>query len=94
MCVAVSGKIISIGEPSTALVPAEVAFPDRTLDVNLIMVPDAVVGDRVIVHSGYAIRVAREPIGVEPELSPRVQDGPSPRTGARSSEHNARGLEL
>ncbi len=83
MCVAVPGKIIAIGEPSTALVPGEVVFPDRTLDVNLIMVPEAVVGDNVIVHSGYAIRVAREPIEAEPEPSPTVQDGsshPHPRS--------------
>lgn len=73
MCVAVPGRIVSIGEPSTALVPAEVVFPDRTLDVNLIMVPEAVVGDKVIVHSGYAIRVAREPIESEP--------GPDSRAG-------------
>jgi hydrogenase expression/formation protein HypC len=61
MCVAVPGRIISIGSPSTALVPAQVAFPDRTLEVNLIMLPDAAVGDHVIVHSGYAIRVTSEP---------------------------------
>jgi hydrogenase maturation factor len=80
MCVAVPGKIISIGEPSTALVPGEVVFPDRTLDVNLIMVPEAVVGDNVIVHSGYAIRIARDPIEAEPDRSPKVQDGSSPPT--------------
>ena len=57
MCVAIPGKIISIGEPSTALVPAQVAFPDRTLEVNLVMRPGATVGDHVIVHSGYAIRI-------------------------------------
>ena len=68
MCVAAPGRIISIGEPSTALVPAEVAFPDRTLEVNLIMLPEAAVGDSVIVHSGYAIRLAREPID-ESQLS-------------------------
>ena len=57
MCVAVPGRIISIGQPSTALIPAEVVFPDRTLEVNLVMLPEANVGDHVIVHSGYAIRI-------------------------------------
>jgi len=57
MCVAIPGRILSIGEPSAASVPAEVAFPDRTMTINLVMVPEARVGDDVIVHSGYAIRV-------------------------------------
>jgi len=57
MCVAIPGRILSIGEASAAFVPAEVAFPDRTMTINLVMVPEARVGDDVIVHSGYAIRV-------------------------------------
>ena len=61
MCVAVPCKIISIGEPSTALVPATVAFGDRTMEVNLVTLPDASVGDHVIVHSGYAIRLTASP---------------------------------
>jgi hydrogenase maturation factor len=39
------------------MIPGEVAFPDRNLTVNLVMLPEASVGDHVIVHSGYAIRV-------------------------------------
>jgi hydrogenase assembly chaperone HypC/HupF len=62
MCVAVPGKIISIGPPSTALIPAKVEFPDRTLDVNLVMLSEAAVGDHVIVHSGYAIRLTSGPV--------------------------------
>jgi hydrogenase expression/formation protein HypC len=57
MCIAVPGCITAIGDPSTAMVPGEVAFPDRHLTVNLVMLPDARVGDHVIVHSGYAIRI-------------------------------------
>jgi hydrogenase expression/formation protein HypC len=57
MCIAVPGRIVSIGEPSVAMVPGDVAFPDRDLTVNLVMVPDARVGDHVVVHSGYAIRI-------------------------------------
>ena len=78
MCVAAPGRIISIGEPSTALVPAEVVFPDRVLEVNLIMLPEAVVGDNVIVHSGYAVRIAREPIEAEPGSEPKAHEGSSP----------------
>lgn len=57
MCIAVPGRITSIGEPSIAMIPGEVVFPDRDLTVNLVMVPEAQVGDHVVVHSGYAIRI-------------------------------------
>jgi hydrogenase expression/formation protein HypC len=57
VCIAVPGRIEAIGEASTAMVPGEVTFPDRDLTVNLVMLPDAAVGDYVVVHSGYAIRV-------------------------------------
>lgn len=57
MCIAVPGRIVSIGESSAAMVPGDVVFPDRDLTVNLVMVPDARVGDHVVVHSGYAIRI-------------------------------------
>lgn len=57
MCVAVPGLVTSIGKPSTAMVPGEVTFPDRETTVNLVMVPEVAVGDHVVVHSGYAIRI-------------------------------------
>jgi hydrogenase expression/formation protein HypC len=57
MCVAIPGRVLSIGEATGAMVPAEVEFPGRTMTVNLVMLPEAAVGDHVIVHSGYAIRV-------------------------------------
>ncbi len=57
MCIAVPGRIRAIGSPTQAMVPGTVVFPDRELDVNLVMVPDACVGDHVVVHSGYAIRI-------------------------------------
>lgn len=60
MCIAVPGRVTAIGEASTAMVPGEVTFPDRDLTVNLLMVPDVVVGDHVVVHSGYAIRIVSE----------------------------------
>jgi len=60
MCIAVPGRVTAIGEPSPAMVPGEVTFPDRDLTVNLLMVPDVAVGDHVVVHSGYAIRIVSE----------------------------------
>ena len=57
MCVAVPGRVIRIGEPTDVSVPATVAIVDTERDVDLIMVPEATVGDYVVVHSGYAIEV-------------------------------------
>ncbi len=63
MCVAVPGRIVEIGERSPASVPARVDFGDRTLDIDLVMLPDAEPGDWIIAHSGYAIRATAEPSG-------------------------------
>jgi hydrogenase expression/formation protein HypC len=61
MCVAIPGRVLSIGEATPAMVPAEVEFPGRMMTVNLVMLPEANVGDHVIVHSGYAIRLVGPP---------------------------------
>lgn len=57
MCVAIPGRIVSIGERSGPSIPARVIFGEVERDIDLAMVPEAGVGDLVIVHSGYAIRV-------------------------------------
>lgn len=57
MCVAVPGRVTRIGEPTAVSVPATVSIVDTERDVDLIMVPEATVGDYVVVHSGYAIEV-------------------------------------
>jgi len=57
VCIAVPGQIVSIDERTPVMVPGRVVFPDRELTVNLVMVPDATIGDHVIVHSGFAIRI-------------------------------------
>ena len=57
MCVAVPAKVLSIGEPTAASIPAEVEADGVVSTADLIMVPDAGVGDYVVTHSGYAIRL-------------------------------------
>lgn len=46
MCVAVPGTVVSIGSPMPGAVMGCVAFGGRTLEINLIMVPDLEVGDQ------------------------------------------------
>lgn len=61
MCVAMPGKIMSIGASVPGAVMGLVDFGDRTLEINLIMLPDVKIGDHILVHSGFAIRMVREP---------------------------------
>ncbi len=53
MCLAVPGQVVKIDEDQ--LRTATVSFGGITKDVSLALVPEAVVGDYVIVHVGFAI---------------------------------------
>ncbi len=55
MCLAVPGRITEI-EGTTA----QVDFGGVSRDASLTLVPDAVVGDYVLVHAGFAIEVLNE----------------------------------
>ncbi len=53
MCLAVPGQVVKIDEDP--LRTATVSFGGITKDVSLALVPEAGVGDYVIVHVGFAI---------------------------------------
>ncbi len=56
MCLAVPGKILSINEDAEPLMrTAKVDFGGVVREVSLAYVPDANVGDYVIVHVGFAL---------------------------------------
>jgi len=56
MCLAVPGKIISINENEDSILrTGKVSFGGIVKEVNLAYVPEAQVGDYVIVHVGFAI---------------------------------------
>ncbi len=56
MCLAVPGKIISINENEDPILrTGKVSFGGIVKEVNLAYVPEAQVGDYVIVHVGFAI---------------------------------------
>ena len=55
MCLAVPGKIIEIDGTT-----AEVDFGGVTHDASLILVPEATVGNYVLVHAGFAIELLNE----------------------------------
>lgn len=61
MCLAIPGQIKSIPEtPDEVFRLAKVSFGGITKDVNLSMLPEAKVGDFVLVHVGLAIGIVDE----------------------------------
>jgi hydrogenase expression/formation protein HypC len=55
MCLAVPGKILNITEDEPMMRMGRVNFGGIIKQVNLAYVPEAAVGDYVIVHVGFAI---------------------------------------
>ncbi|MDQ2836004.1 MAG: HypC/HybG/HupF family hydrogenase formation chaperone [Actinomycetota bacterium] len=55
MCLAVPGRVISIAERDNTLM-AQVDFGGVTKEVCLAYIPDAVVGEYLVVHVGFAIQ--------------------------------------
>lgn len=60
MCLAVPGKILSIEGVDPVLRSGRVDFAGIVKEINLSYVPDARVGDYVIVHVGFAISIVDE----------------------------------
>lgn len=60
MCLAVPGKIESIEGTDPILRAGKVNFGGIRKTVNLAYVPEATIGDYVIVHVGFAISIVDE----------------------------------
>lgn len=60
MCLAIPGRIESLEEPDSLSRHGNVNFGGILRDVNLSLVPDAGIGDYVIVHVGVAISQLNE----------------------------------
>lgn len=60
MCLAIPGKIISIGGDDPIMRTGKVNFGGIIKDINLAYVPEAKVDEYVIVHAGFAISVIDE----------------------------------
>jgi hydrogenase expression/formation protein HypC len=60
MCLAVPGRIVSIEGDDPILRAGRVDFAGIVKRVNLSYVPDATVGDYVLVHVGFAISTVDE----------------------------------
>jgi len=61
MCLAIPGQIISIdAQLDETFRQAKVSFGGIVKDINLAMVPEARVGDYVLVHVGVALSIVDE----------------------------------
>ena len=57
MCLAVPGRIETIAEAGPLMRVARVDFGGVAREVNLACVPEAAIGDYVLVHVGFALSV-------------------------------------
>ena len=61
MCLAIPGKILEIDDQIESVFQVgKVSFSGVTKKINLSLVPDAQVGDHVLVHVGVAVSVIDE----------------------------------
>ncbi len=60
MCLALPGKVISIEHDESLSRMAKVDFGGVVKDISLDSVPEANMGDYVIVHAGFALNVLDE----------------------------------
>lgn len=60
MCLAIPGQILSIDEIDEVQRVGRVSFGGIIKEVGLMLVPEAKVGDHVLVHAGYAIGSVNE----------------------------------
>jgi hydrogenase expression/formation protein HypC len=57
MCLGIPGEVLSIEEDAQGLRQARVRFGGVVREASLALVPEAQVGDYVVVHVGFAISV-------------------------------------
>jgi hydrogenase expression/formation protein HypC len=60
MCLAVPGKVLSIADEEPLQRTGRVSFGGIVKEVNLACVPEAKIGDYVIVHVGFALSTVDE----------------------------------
>lgn len=60
MCLAVPGKILSIDNIDPIMRSGRIDFSGIVKEINLAFVPEAAVGDYVIVHAGVALSTVDE----------------------------------
>ncbi len=76
MCLAVPGKVVEVQEAEhAAWKRGKVEFGGVRREVCLSFVPEAEVGDYVLVHAGFALSIVVEEVEL-PENPPGPEDSP------------------
>ena len=65
MCLGVPGKVLSIEPDSIGMTMGKVSFGGVAKEICLAYVPEAQVGDYVIVHAGFALNTLDEAEAME-----------------------------
>jgi hydrogenase expression/formation protein HypC len=91
MCLAIPGRVVRLSETGSPLPLAEVDFAGVRKTVNLAYVPEAAVGDFVIVHAGFATarigeREALEALEYARQLSSLAEASPAAVTTRSATE--------
>lgn len=60
MCLAVPGRILSLSGDDPIIRVGRVDFGGVSMEINLAYVPEARIGDYVLVHVGFALTVINE----------------------------------
>ncbi|MBI5512016.1 MAG: HypC/HybG/HupF family hydrogenase formation chaperone [Deltaproteobacteria bacterium] len=79
MCLAIPGKVLSVVEADPML-RARVDFAGAVREVSLVHVPEAKVGDYVIVHVGFALSRLDEAEAMRTLAELRQVMSPTPST--------------
>ncbi len=60
MCLAIPGRIVRIAEDADGHRVAEVDYPGQLRTASLLYLPEAQVGDHILVQAGFGIRLLTE----------------------------------
>lgn len=60
MCLAIPGKVVSIESDDSLSRTGKVSFGGVLKEINLTLVPEAGIGNYVLVHAGFAISTVNE----------------------------------
>jgi hydrogenase expression/formation protein HypC len=63
MCLAIPATVVSVTEGFSRMAEVDILGVSRTVSLDL--VPEADIGDHVLVHAGYAIQVVDEEFAAE-----------------------------
>ena len=82
MCLAIPGRVLSTAGDDALMRTGRIDFGGVVKEVNLIYVPEAEVGDYVLVHVGFAIAVIDEQEAARVFELLRQTDEPASAQGA------------